>query len=203
MAALTFSVWNLSAAGRAEDPVPRDVPQQTPNEAERIIPTDDPELMRQIDEINRVVIPQRKPMIEALIKKYPDTNVARLGAELLKDYDRYEADAAAQRARDAAWAGQIRAYWDARRPYPQSLTNVPYVEIANDSEGLLVCQVRGFDTKWMGPYVIRRGSSLKFYDPVEFRRLTESGKEQVLLPLGTRYVYRGPTASAEPRSTGR
>ena len=161
--------------------------------------TDTPEDVQQvIDKIRQVILPQQKQLARELIRKYPNSDLARLAQKLLDEYKLYDELTAAQRQRDDARTKRIRGYWDARRPVLCVAEPNP-VQITNLTDQPVLYQVKGPSMGWAGPLRLRAGESHQYNYSVAFRRVTEGGQEHYSLAVGNHYVFRRPANGGPSR----
>lgn len=168
------------------------------------------EAQEMIERIRRVVLPQQKIIARELIRKYPNSELAKLAQNLLDEYKLYDELAAAEQQKDEtrlqnirdywdeAWSKRRQHFWDAQRstvrlakPNPLAITNL--------TDEPVLYQVKGPAMDWSGPYRLRANESHRFNYPVIFRRATKQGLSKYSLSVGKRYIFRRPAKGGSTR----
>ena len=152
-------------------------------------PLNEQQVQEFFERVRTLVLPQQEQWARELIRRHPDTPVAKQAQMLLDEYTRYNKATDEEQQRKQAHTKAIREFWDARRPAARKATVGP-LEIINETDRPVLYQVKGPSMEWAGPHRLRAGQTHRFHYPVRYRRYSRKDLNEFSLSVGTRYAFR-------------
>jgi hypothetical protein len=152
-----------------------------------------PNLQQEIDALLMLTREQQKQRARELIRKYPDTETARILRRVLAEHATYDALAEQERLAREARAVWVREFWRGRC-CPLPAWNPPVGRIINETDEPVLYQQRieGIHhTRWSGPYRLRAGDGHESPHPYFVRYLVQGDVQTVVVYPGDVYAFRG------------
>ena len=166
--------------------------------AEAPPPLTDAQASEMIERIRNLILPQQKEAAQELIRKYPNSRIAKIAQDLLDEYMLYDNLEAQSRQNQIARDTMIREFW--RHYYPPYEKVVPVqTQIVNRSDRSVLYQLKGPEMEWAGPFRLAIGETHTVNYPVLFRRVTADGIMEYTLPQGIQCVFKNAAETEQPK----